>query len=481
MLNDFMKAIIAAENQYAQALLRAAKPIKDDFARKQNEKNAFHKTVFDGTNYQALQFCVSEVEGIAGLHTELATLMEDEIRKNFKAKRKALEQFNAKKYEDIEKARYDLRRSLENLEKHEKHEDRTMRDLEQATAQLEAARDPNKKANIERAKAEFDKKTEMAHQASAERVLALKECNDLKNQHFHQTLPALLYSIQKEDESNRIENVRATLQQMLEAFKNRNTKMEPILTRVLATVSAIKGNQDTAMFASRMSSKELPPEDLDLKDTVSLDNQKRSIIRGGEKIADTDEEKEITTLGYKKGRKRAVDRIRSLDREIEETQKQESGFEALLEVSKSKNAQTEHLDQTKESLNQRKMSLMMKKYQMEVFIAQCDGTPMPEAPKFTSLPSKLKSGSQDSQPKESITGKPISESPIVNGTQWTPTQLRMCRVLYDFEAAPQTKEMSVKQDETIYVVQKGTDGWWKCRKLDQSDEGYVPETYVEMC
>lgn len=51
-------------------------------------------------------------------------------------------------------------------------------------------------------------------------------------------------------------------------------------------------------------------------------------------------------------------------------------------------------------------------------------------------------------------------------------------VLYDFTADGED-EMSVHEGETLVVLERDTDEWWKCRNA-QGDEGVVPANYLEV-
>lgn len=53
-----------------------------------------------------------------------------------------------------------------------------------------------------------------------------------------------------------------------------------------------------------------------------------------------------------------------------------------------------------------------------------------------------------------------------------------CVVLYDFTADGED-EMSVSEGETLFVLERDTDEWWKCRNAN-GDEGVVPANYLEV-
>ena len=51
-------------------------------------------------------------------------------------------------------------------------------------------------------------------------------------------------------------------------------------------------------------------------------------------------------------------------------------------------------------------------------------------------------------------------------------------VLYDFTADGED-EMSATEGETLQILERDTDEWWKCRNA-QGDEGVVPANYLEV-
>lgn len=51
-------------------------------------------------------------------------------------------------------------------------------------------------------------------------------------------------------------------------------------------------------------------------------------------------------------------------------------------------------------------------------------------------------------------------------------------VLYDFNADGED-EMTVHEGETLLILERDTDEWWKCRNA-QGEEGVVPANYLEV-
>lgn len=50
--------------------------------------------------------------------------------------------------------------------------------------------------------------------------------------------------------------------------------------------------------------------------------------------------------------------------------------------------------------------------------------------------------------------------------------------LYDF-AADGEDELSVAEGETLFVLERDSDEWWKCRN-SSGGEGVVPASYIEV-
>lgn len=61
--------------------------------------------------------------------------------------------------------------------------------------------------------------------------------------------------------------------------------------------------------------------------------------------------------------------------------------------------------------------------------------------------------------------------------------IQVSKALYDYEAQTE-EELSIREDDTLYVIEKEDDDWWKAElKQSNSDEqgpvGLVPATYLE--
>lgn len=140
------------------------------------------------------------------------------------------------------------------------------------------------------------------------------------------------------------------------------------------------------------------------------------------------------------------------------------------------------LESQKASLHIRRETLLLKKHKLAVFIANTDGTSVPDAPILgdrgvtrspasavllttpirssgTSPQSKLEESKRPSLHFSSIPPPPIqpNSSTPANATSQV-IQLR-AKVLYDFTATPGSQELSVSKGALLEVLEKLDDGY----------------------
>ena len=163
-----------------------------------------------------------------------------------------------------------------------------------------------------------------------------------------------------------------------------------------------------------------------------------------------------------------------------------------------------HLSQEYQEHHSRLEVLLKKKHKLTTYIAEVDGAPAPELPRVQSIniQTLLASTPGPSSATSGTTAANITSSPANASSAKSPTQpqaasatakssvketfsglipspiveieraIAVVKMVYDFEGAPSTHEMSVKAGTTLEVLEQQTDGWWRCR--DGPREGYVP-------
>lgn len=201
-------------------------------------------------------------------------------------------------------------------------------------------------------------------------------------------------------------------------------------------------------------------------------------------------EDEISALDYNKGRKRAVARLKELD-------KYQTEYETKRKVAKNEEQGSE--------IDRKIKIIRLKKHKLDVYIAKCDNAPEPVLPEdlagspdmqmdqetiqFTDRNSFLQTGTagristmsgrvsiisrSDTERKMSVIPDRPPTPPIVNDSKGT------CVAMYDFEGQNEG-ELSVAAGQELEVLEEGAD-WWRVRVIKNGEiaEGYVPSTYVQ--
>ncbi|KAJ3189027.1 hypothetical protein HDU82_004014, partial [Entophlyctis luteolus] len=229
-----------------------------------------------------------------------------------------------------------------------------------------------------------------------------------------------------------------------------------------------------------------------------------------------DEDEQILSQPPKKGRALAAARVKSLDKEISDAAKRLVNVDALIAANAQRAApdatQSSELKYQKHVLEVRLDNMGLSKHKLQCYIAAIDKAPMPELPPTLSG----KSPTQPTMNPVSYAGavSPASlapSSPAVAGLPASPTKeakgaapvgsppnrsldfginnnwkgsagnvsskdVKKARMIYDFQAASGTGEVSAKTGDAVEVLEEQDDGWWSARVFSGGEwrEGLIP-------
>eukprot|EP00842_Homolaphlyctis_polyrhiza_P004770 jgi/Hompol1/5294/HPOL_001256-RA len=259
------------------------------------------------------------------------------------------------------------------------------------------------------------------------------------------------------------------------------------------------------LFASHKTGDAIPA-DFAMSDTQESEISKKTFMKGMSKIRedknDDQAEDQIITLPGKQGRRKAADRAKVLEKEIADVEKMKIGVENLILFNREKNMDSRamtDLEEQKIGLEKRIDTLMLKKHKLLVYIASVDGSAPPNLPtpasarSITNLSSpsssKLSPTVNNSSPSIASQGSAAerqSDHAVLSQSHASPSSIfpkdpviARAKVLFDFEAAPSSQEMTVKTGEVLLVYEKQEDGWWRCKSESTGRDGYVPGNYTE--
>ena len=115
----------------------------------------------------------------------------------------------------------------------------------------------------------------------------------------------------------------------------------------------------------------------------------------------------------------------------------------------------------------------MKRYTLQSFVADIDGKPRPTVPSAV--------GDDSNQDTSTLVKQVSVQAQITIQELRSPKhskgqELNKVVVLYAFEKADDSPEMSVGVGEELILLENSGDGWSRCRRAN-GEEGYVP-TYI---
>ncbi|KAJ3110226.1 hypothetical protein HDU96_006791 [Phlyctochytrium bullatum] len=410
-INEFMKRRAEIEADYARNLQRLVKPYKDELAKKMSDKKAVN------------------TENEAVVRSAVAEKLDTELRKTVKGSAKELDKKQKEKFDELKKALAELQKQVTSMEKLREKFESEKKSMETSKLTLDKTVKNPKSTEKEQdtLRLEVERKAATANSIMESYQANAAETNNLKNK-----------EVQKEDENTRI----AVMKTGLMAYYDLYSQKQHLLIKLLRT-----GNS-------------LPPD-------YVFD----------EKVDDDDS---IVSLPAKKGRKLAVDRVKALEKEQSELERKRQGVETLMSVYEQQATKDpkymSDLQSQKASFDTKIDNLGLKKHRLQVYIAECDKTPPPELPanlvgkSIVASPTvnsvTLERPSDTATTEVDVLRQKQSEAMVENSPQWGSDMPKddvlglICKakMVYDFEAAPGSQEMSAFAGEVIDIFEQQEDG-----------------------
>ncbi|KAI8899499.1 hypothetical protein BC833DRAFT_585573 [Globomyces pollinis-pini] len=522
LMNEFIKSLATVELEYGKTLSKVAKQFKDDSKKLKDkgEKSMSHKLFGDSVLMKASESLVAGVESLSTIHNELNEILTNE-RKSLKHNAKQLEQLNIQLFERLKQSTNELHTKIDIMEKCHGLYNKEMKELEiSAGLYKKSLKDSNTtKKESEKHRIDYEKKLMLAQDTGLKYRKSINETNKLKSIHFTQLVPKTLDEIQSQDEKFRVEYTRDTLIRITNAIISSLPKEISSWQDISERFVSIDGGIDSKSLCEKGKSGYESPEDFSFSDTIDEHNRKvamkgRMPVNG---VSD-DPDELIMMSKTKAGRKKAVERIKALEKEITEVAKERQGIETLLMSYKdlsnpldAKEELTEQRTETESHMN----ALLIKKHKFHCFINELDGKPKPPEPAMVSsspvknflspsLDISHLSHAKDYSSAMSVNNelghskdyssalsvnhekghsKDYSSNLSINNNTQTDSfeklpSLGRYVALFDFQAVPGGQELALRAGDLIDILSEESDGWTHCRLVLTDQEGFVPSSYI---
>lgn len=353
------------------------------------------------------------------------------------------------------------------------------------------------KANEEKAKDDAHTKSKRAEEADEEYQKFLAMANDKQIKHYQEELPNAINAIQKMEEL-RVDHMK----QVLVKYASSTLQYLPDITaayqKIFEVASTISKSDDSLLFIkqNRLNATMPPPIPYEnyWEKYASKSQKKILVLKGAE------EDDKLESIAPEKAYKKALARLKELDKEISELEDKKSGIELLADAYEA----TPELADPKalvdlglqlDDLEQKIDIAKLKKFKYEGFVTKHEKK---EQPKMPVLYADTKEGALAAQLRALVLGEkavqfnksslsladsskqaPMSSSDFdLNNADSVSADAKKFIALYDFPTSGNPNELGISKGDIIYVSDQPSEkGWVKAR--DASGRiGYVPSTYI---
>jgi hypothetical protein len=165
------------------------------------------------------------------------------------------------------------------------------------------------------------------------------DANSKKSIHFKETLPSTLDTIQKDDEELRITFLRASLKKYFEVISNPLPIINESIKSLASFIDNIDPSIDSEGFASSLNTSEDVPLDSEIFEFGETDRERKKVLQGLSKFSvekESLQDDRILLMTSKEGRKRAVERVKQLEKDKLELEKRKTSLDIVLEYHREK-------------------------------------------------------------------------------------------------------------------------------------------------
>ncbi|KAI8621808.1 hypothetical protein BC830DRAFT_73493 [Chytriomyces sp. MP71] len=526
-INEFMKKRADIEADYAHALQKLIKPYRDEIAKKLVKGTPHTKVLLESSFGRAWQQILSEADNIATIHFGVNDKINTELRKTIKYQSQDNEKKFKEKFDKIKKANTEFQQQVASMEKlHDKFES-DRKNMEAATAYLEKVQ-KNKNSTqkeLDLAKTDYEKKAFAATDSMAAYQKAIVDTNAKKLSHFTGFLPSILNEIQTDDENFRIRATKVAMMKYYELYSSLIPMYIDGLEGMSGVFESVAADQDSQLLVSVLKTEdEFPPGDYTFEEKAlarDMNYKKPGVQKAAghsrsatETLLDAEDDDSIMSQPPKKGRKLAADRVKVLEKDLTDSEKKRQAVESLLAACARKESsdpkQVSELTYQKQTLDVKIDNFGIRRHRLLTYIAGIDKTAPPELPAHlngktiqdiaTASSPVSYAGASPVSPVTATTaavndsGAGIekkmaaalsSSAGEINNT-WggggqKGEQVKRAKMIYDFQAAPGSQEVSAMAGDMLEVLEEQDDGWWKAKVFTQGEwkQGLIPGNYTE--
>ncbi|ESO02102.1 hypothetical protein HELRODRAFT_186418 [Helobdella robusta] len=521
---QFIKERCVVENEYAAKLKKLVK----NFQPKKKEDDA------EWTSLKGFCCMITEVHDIAGQHEMIADNLINITIKDLQALVQQIKQERKKHLIAGQKQQASLQNQLQLLDKTKKQYEKSFREAEKAQeAHKKADADKHmSRADVEKAYNNMVQKQQVSEDCKNEYAAELQKTNEFQRQHFHHHMPLIFEQIQ-EMEERRVLKVQELLMSCATIEKEVMPIINTCIVGMVKAAESVSFAVDSQLVIDKYKSGFEPPEDIFFED---LSNPQTSV----ERINASTPQSSASNSASQHGSSNRMDIVRS---SFSGSMRSKRKTRLLNIFSSSKTDEIKedysHLppNQQKKKLSQRinsiKSSIAKETAERDGMLKMQDvykqntalGDPHTVSKQLEENGQKLDRLRVELQKFERISRNSALRNNSISGTSLTTITCSNsrskknesnnvrescqsstldqdsfddidddddnyddidqkpqgnCVAIYPF-TAPSEGSISMEDGEVFQIMEFDQgDGWMRVRRLNNSEEGFVPTTYVQI-
>ena len=224
----------------------------------------------------------------------------------------------------------DLAKLMDVMERNQHSYEKELKNLDACGLHLKKCQKEKKEKEMDKSRMEFEKQMAAVNYSLFNYKKSVETCNIAKKKHYENAIPDILNEIQKQDETTRIDMSRATMVRIADTVASALPREAQLWTNFADIARKIDGSHDSLLLISSFKTNDRPPVDFNYLDTHDAFKKKQLLYTENQfNIVDGED---LASTPPKVGKKKAAERLKSIEKEIVELEKKRSGLLSILAV-----------------------------------------------------------------------------------------------------------------------------------------------------
>ena len=210
------------------------------------------------------------------------------------------------------------------MERFQQAYEKELKTLESCGAHLKKSIKEKKEKEAEKYRLELEKQIAAVKHSLFYYKTAVDNTNAAKNNHYNIVIPNVLTEMQKEDESSRIAISKSSMTAIANYVASATLKAAQTWAEFKEIANCINENYDSQLLINSFCTHDYPPVDFSYLDPKDTFKKKQNLFP--KNIYEREEKENLEATQPKPGRKKAGERIKSIEKDMADLEKKRLGL-----------------------------------------------------------------------------------------------------------------------------------------------------------